>query len=271
MSASPLQIAKALEYGLIFSGAWLIWRIVLSPSARAERKPANLAPWNITITDFLFFLWLVFIGGFAVPLVISQLLKGTTHDTAHQIVILTAAFHFGLFAGVASFRIFFHREQTAAFRSTLHPAISGCAVFLISLPIVHLVSFLWQNFLNFVGLPPESQSMIHIFSESKSHVLLWLISALATLVVPVTEELIFRAGLFRFARTRLPRWAALIFPATLFGALHELNLASFAPLFALGIIFSLAYERTGRIATTMIAHGLFNLNTVVLILCGVTS
>jgi membrane protease YdiL (CAAX protease family) len=42
-------------------------------------------------------------------------------------------------------------------------------------------------------------------------------------------------------------------------------------LVALGIIFSLAYERTGRIGTTIIAHGLFNLNTIILILCGVTT
>ena len=59
-------------------------------------------------------------------------------------------------------------------------------------------------------------------------------------------------------------------PALLFGALHA-NLSSFVPLVALGLIFSLAYERTGRIGTTIVAHGLFNLNTIVLILCGVTA
>ena len=37
----------------------------------------------------------------------------------------------------------------------------------------------------------------------------------------------------------------------------------------LGIIFSLAYERTGRITVPIIAHGLFNLNTIVLILSGI--
>jgi membrane protease YdiL (CAAX protease family) len=35
------------------------------------------------------------------------------------------------------------------------------------------------------------------------------------------------------------------------------------------VIFSLAYERTGRIAVPIIAHGLFNLNTIILILAGV--
>ena len=55
----------------------------------------------------------------------------------------------------------------------------------------------------------------------------------------------------------LPRWAALLFPAVLFGALHA-HLASFAPLVVLGIVYSLAYERTGRIGTAIVAHALFN-------------
>jgi membrane protease YdiL (CAAX protease family) len=39
----------------------------------------------------------------------------------------------------------------------------------------------------------------------------------------------------------------------------------------LAIVFSLAYERTGRIGTTMIAHALFNLNMILLVLVGVTA
>ena len=85
---------------------------------------------------------------------------------------------------------------------------------------------------------------------------------LATVVAPATEELIFRAGIFRYARTRLPRWAALLLPACLFAALHN-HLASFAPLVVLGLVFSLAYERTGRIGTAIVAHALFNLYSVI--------
>jgi membrane protease YdiL (CAAX protease family) len=47
------------------------------------------------------------------------------------------------------------------------------------------------------------------------------------------------------------------------------NLVAFGPLFALGLVFAIAYERTGRIAVPIIAHGLFNLNTVVLLLAGI--
>jgi membrane protease YdiL (CAAX protease family) len=46
------------------------------------------------------------------------------------------------------------------------------------------------------------------------------------------------------------------------------NLASFAPLVALGVVFSLAYERTGRISTSIIAHALFNITTTVLVMAG---
>ena len=37
----------------------------------------------------------------------------------------------------------------------------------------------------------------------------------------------------------------------------------------LAIVFALAYERTGKILVPMIAHGLFNLNTVLLVFAGV--
>ena len=39
----------------------------------------------------------------------------------------------------------------------------------------------------------------------------------------------------------------------------------------LGVVFSIAYERTGHIATTMIAHSLFNLNTIMLVLVGLNT
>ena len=47
------------------------------------------------------------------------------------------------------------------------------------------------------------------------------------------------------------------------------NLVSLAPLVALGVVFSLAYERTGRISTTILAHAFFNATTTLLILAGV--
>ena len=104
-----------------------------------------------------------------------------------------------------------------------------------------------------------------------------VVFALAALVVaPITEELIFRAGLFRFLRGRVPRWIAILAPSVVFGASHLTRsladgLAAFVPLVLLGVIFSLAYERTGKIGTTIVAHALFNLNTLVALLLGINT
>jgi hypothetical protein len=271
MSELPAQIAIALELSLILSGAWLLWRIVLSPTARAEAAPARLLTWEISLTDFLLFLWCVIIGGLAVQLGLNQLLKHAALSSTQRLIFVGGAFQFGMLAGIGFFRLILQRHVvTPPTSATLHPALSGFATFIISLPVLTAVSAVWQFLLQLCGIPAEKQDLIDIFANAKSPGLLAFMIVLATVVAPLTEELLFRAGLFRFMRTRLPRWAALVIPSCLFGALHG-NLASFAPLVALGIIFSLAYERTGRIATTMIAHGLFNLNTIALILAGVTA
>jgi len=98
-------------------------------------------------------------------------------------------------------------------------------------------------------------------------------SLLAIVVAPFTEEMIFRAGLFRFFRGRMPHWLAVVASSVLFGACHLIqspieNLPEFLPLVVLGCILSVAYERTGRIGTTIVAHALFNLNTIVILLAG---
>jgi len=133
----------------------------------------------------------------------------------------------------------------------------------------------WEIVLNLSGLPVERQDLIGIFADADSPWMLIAMVTLAVVVAPVTEELVFRAGLFRYLRTRIPRVIALLAPALFFAALHVnwdtlRGLSSLAPLVMLAVLFSLAYERTGKIGTAMVAHALFNLNTVALILSGVT-
>jgi hypothetical protein len=46
------------------------------------------------------------------------------------------------------------------------------------------------------------------------------------------------------------------------------SLASLLPLAVLGTVFGIAYERTGKLGTTIVAHALFNLNMIVCLLLG---
>ncbi len=271
MSELSAQIAVGIELALILSGAWLLWRLVLSPSARAEGAAPRLVAWEISVSDFLLFLWCVAMGGVLFQLGAGQLLKSANLDQTERLIFAGGAFQFGMLTGIAVFRLILRRRIAAAPPLvTLHPALSGLATFLIALPVLTVVSLVWKGALQLCGIEAEKQDLIDLFANAKSPALLACMIVLAAVIAPLTEELLFRWGIFRYARTRAPRWLALLLPGVLFGALHA-NLASFAPLVALGIIFSLAYERTGRIGTTIIAHGLFNLNTIVLILCGVTT
>jgi membrane protease YdiL (CAAX protease family) len=72
---------------------------------------------------------------------------------------------------------------------------------------------------------------------------------------------------YRFCRQRLGRGVALVISGVSFGALHA-NWAGFLPLALLGMGLALAYEATGSIRVPVIAHGLFNLNTVLVLLSG---
>ena len=140
--------------------------------------------------------------------------------------------------------------------------------FLAALPLVELVELAWQSTLKATGVPLVEQDTLGLFihaAPAMRATLLFFAVALA----PVTEELVFRGVLFRYVRGRAPRWLALAGPALLFAALHQ-NLASLAGLFTLGLCFSLAYERTGDLRVPIVAHGLFNLHTALLVFAGVT-
>jgi hypothetical protein len=261
MPASTPVLASALELTLIFVGLVLLWRHALSPAARAARVAPTLPTWEGALSDFLLFLWLVIAGGVVLPLIAQPLARLTPLGETGRIMVVNAAFQLGMLGGALGYTRTFGRHQVRiplGLRTSLLP---GLTTFLVSLPLIVLVGLFWLGVMKLIGLPPDRQDLVRIFTETKSPAMLIFMIVLATVLAPVTEELVFRAGMFRFARTRLPRWAALLLPACFFAALHN-HFATFAPLVVLGIVFSLAYERTGSIATSMIAHGLFNAYSV---------
>ena len=89
----------------------------------------------------------------------------------------------------------------------------------------------------------------------------------ACIAAPIAEEYVFRAGLFRFLRGRIPRWIACVAPALLFTSLH-FSLPAVLSLFFFGLVQSVVYERTGRIAIPIIAHAVYNLHTTLFVLNG---
>jgi hypothetical protein len=275
---SSLSVAAAsLELVLAFAGALLLWRLVLSPAARARRTPSPLPAWDAPVTDFLTFL-LSILGGFFIAAIAAGATVKHLPLRGDAVTIFNgSAAQLGMLSGIAIYwATKRERVRPAPPREGKNVFVTGAATFLVALPLLIGTAKAWEFFLQLSGLPAERQDLIGMFAHADSPWLLAIMIALAVLIAPFTEELVFRAGLFRYFRTRMPRWIALLVPSLFFATLHVNwqtleGFASLAPLTMLAIVFSLAYERTGRIGTPIIAHALFNLNTVVLILCGIES
>jgi CAAX amino terminal protease family. len=274
---SPPLPVVVFELSLLIVGLVLLWRLVLSPAARARLRatPVQLAPWTVSIRDFFLCAALIAAAGLAASFVANLLFAPFDLSTDAKTIINSAAFQLGLLLGpaFAPLELGHPPLRPPLPRSVI---LSGLVTFLIALPVVTVVNLLSLYLLDLAGLPAQQQDLLRLFAEADSSALLVVMIALAVLVAPMAEELLFRATFFRFLRTRVPRFIALLLPGTIFAALHVNwssydGLASFLPLITLAVIFSLAYERTGRIATAMIAHALFNLHTLLLLFAGVSS
>lgn len=270
--------AGGLEIAMWLAGAWVVWRHALSPAREAERV-RRLTEWRLPPVDFAGYACSGLLGSVALSGIAGAATRRAHLAQDAATVLGSAVMEGGFLLGIAGFHVLYSRGRgDRAGGPDLGAALrSGLATFLAALPVVVAVSYAWEYLLVRLGLPDEKQELVDILEKAGPGALRWSFIAVATVLVPLTEELVFRAGLFRFARTRLPRWAAIAATSALFGALHVAwfdhmaGLPTLAPLIVLAAVFCVAYERTGRIGTTVVAHALFNLNMIMLVLAGIGS
>jgi membrane protease YdiL (CAAX protease family) len=100
---------------------------------------------------------------------------------------------------------------------------------------------------------PEQEDIAESFGPVATQILLIVFAA------SISEELCFRGMLFGGLRERLPRYAAALLSALIFGGLHALTgLSAVPPLIAFGFILALLYEKTGSIVPGILLHMLNN-------------
>lgn len=265
------------------AGISLFWLVAFG---RLRGQPPALAPWPVSLEGFLTAALIVVGCTLSLPQIPAHLsddiLGPAAHDGDWWLMIQGAAFQLGMLGGALLAGLYVRRQLRRATppadlralppdvaQPTTRPVLAGTVTFLISIPLISGIGFGWKTLMDGLGFPTGEQAMIDLFRNADDPALLAFMIILAAVVAPITEELIFRAGLFRYLRTRVSRGFALVIPALLFGLSHG-NLAAFLPISVLGLFFSLAYERTGRIAVPMIAHALFNLHSIALAMAGVT-
>ena len=133
-----------------------------------------------------------------------------------------------------------------------------------------------------LGFEPPPQDLVKLFTNPN---VAWQIkakyAAIAVLLAPGIEELIFRMGLFRFClwcgrrrkKEETEVWnGSLTFPVVsalisgaVFAAVH-IHAATFLPLWFLGVAFAWLYWKSGTVFSSMLCHFLFNLVNLVICL-----
>ena len=263
-----VQVAAFVAEGaFVVAGCVLAWIHVLGPDARLNRNSARLPAWDATPVELLLFLFHAVAGGFLGSATAGFVAKGYGLDGDRVAIIGTATAHVGLLAGAAVFIVSSRGRFALGLGAPAAVLRSGLVTFLIALPFAFGTGLLWTLLLQACGVPAEKQLAVEMLGRISSPTWMALFLAGAVVTAPISEELLFRAGIFRFLRTRLPRWAAILVPAILFSAAH-VNLATCVQLTVLGVIFAVSYERTGSLGTAIVAHAAFNLNNVLLILAG---
>lgn len=100
---------------------------------------------------------------------------------------------------------------------------------------------------------PKQKDIAEGFGSVPVQVLLIVFAA------PISEEVCFRGMLFGGLRERLPRLAAALVSALVFGGLHvATGVSAVPPLIGFGFILSLLYEKTGSIIPGILLHMLNN-------------
>lgn len=286
--ASPPLLIIVAEVACWLGGLVLLVRLLrghLGPNHSA------LVPWRVSVEGFVMCILFIAVGAYLLPIIVSNLSNETlgpaAYDTDWWMVVQNTASQLGMMSGaligmiitclsMPAIAVTRDRDEPSSGPLTPHPILSGVITFAIILPLLCAISFIWKTLIDSLGYPSGEQEMVRLFRKADTPALLGLMIVVVAIIAPITEEMIFRAGLFRYLRTRIPRWLAYLIPSVVFAFLH-VNWKTFSglntllPLILLAVFFSYAYERTGRIVVPMIAHALFNLHTILLVMAGVTT
>lgn len=134
---------------------------------------------------------------------------------------------------------------------------SGIAFYLINVAVAVLIN------LFFPGRIDQSQTAIALLSMAGNQFELIMLLVFFTTLVPVAEEIYFRAFIYPPLRQAMGRRVAIAFSAAMFALIH-VNFWTFLPLFAGGLGFAWLYDRYRNIWFNIIAHMTWNIIVLVL-------
>jgi uncharacterized protein len=274
--SDPKFLSSAYTYALLVLGLVSIVALLLKQQIwrGLPKRPVTSWPigWlDINILFCLLVAWATLVGpisGYIVPLGKDP----TPAREAWNTVVGSGL----LQAGMAAIFIVFWFSQPFAKRpnfnmmpmgvgSAFSTALIGFLVFIpprFGLEMGWLAAIKWMNSVG-LKIPVDSQEVVSFFDGAPPIAYILLIF-IAGFVAPIVEELVFRAGLYRFLKGQAGKTTAMILSSAVFALLHW-NVLVFPTLMLLGIALCLSYESSGNIKVPIAFHAIFNLNSILLI------
>lgn len=141
----------------------------------------------------------------------------------------------------------------------------GVLFYLAMVPAFVVCAALYGLALQALGYEPTLQPVAEILTSEPRIWLKVYLLFMAAVLAPVVEELVFRGVALPVLARRLGVAPAIFLVSLIFAAIH-FHVEAVVPLFLASVCFSTAYAVTGRIAVSMVMHGLFNgVNLLVLL------
>ncbi len=109
--------------------------------------------------------------------------------------------------------------------------------------------------LHLIGLPPQEQAWLRDLLEDRATILAlapWIL-----LLVPLSEEVFFRAYVFRFVTDRAGLLVGLGISSAMFAVIH-LNPSGILIYLVVGLLFAVVYARMKSLAAPVAAHATYN-------------
>jgi membrane protease YdiL (CAAX protease family) len=233
-----------------------------------------LLPWRARWIDFALWLWVLLSALFLVDSLVAPLLRHWPADSLAALVLGGLASQGAIFAAQLALLRFAPAQSPRPLDISVmsRRAAAGCGFrdFLMAVPIIFAVAMVWAGVLHVLkhfdpSLITPAQEPVLLFLHGGNPWLLGTLALLAIILAPVNEELFFRGGLYRFAKSRAHPTIALAASSLLFGLAH-FNVRQFLPLVLIGALLVRTYERTGRILAPIVFHASFNTLNILLLI-----
>ena len=247
--------------GLTLLGIWLL-RTSWGTKALADSPPRrNSMP--VYLPFAVLFVWMVIIS------VAAMVVKERLGDLAdwQEAFVDNLIFCISGLLGIAAVVILagrFFARGLKGFGLDVRTAAKDFLAAIVNLfavwPIVALMVVLTIYFGNLFN--PNFQIAQHdelkLLTEHSQLAVRVVIAAVAIVVVPVFEEMLFRGLLQTMIRSYLQRtWAAIFITSAIFASVHA-NAGHWPALFVLSVCMGYAYEKSGSLYRAIFIHMLFN-------------